>query len=83
MHYESKVLKVKLGFFQKDAEYEGSELPLSKECVLNRANIFDSILEELEKKFKSFKKTKEEMIKYIIRRTYHNLKINKGLYDKP
>jgi hypothetical protein len=38
----------------------------------------------LTRRFKNFKKTKEELIKFIIRRTYHNLKINKNiLCEKP
>ena len=38
----------------------------------------ESIFEYLNKKCANFKKTKEEMIKYIIRRTYHNYKISQG-----
>lgn len=34
-------------------------------------------------KFHRFKKTKEELIKFIIRRIYHNLKINKSISSKP
>lgn len=43
----------------------------------------DEIFNIIKKKFAGFKKTKEEMIKYIIRRTYHNYKVSKNIECKP
>lgn len=40
-------------------------------------------MDGLRKKFADFKKTKEELIKYIIRRSYHNYKIGKGSEYRP
>jgi hypothetical protein len=41
-------------------------------------------MEALRKRIKLYKKTKEELIKFIIRRTYHNLKLKKNLLgEKP
>ena len=41
------------------------------------------LLDILELKFKSFKKTKEELIKYIIRKIYHNLREREDFKRRP
>lgn len=47
------------------------ELPLKTE-------LFEDLFDIIKEKFFNFKKTKEELIKYIIRRTYHYAKHQKN-----
>ncbi len=49
----------------------------------NGPRILEDVLASLKDKFHKFKKTKEELIKFIIRRIYHNLRVNKNLNSKP
>lgn len=50
---------------------------------MRQNQLFKQIIRSFTEKFNSYRKTKEQLIKYIIRRTYNKLRTSYSQWEKP